>query len=128
MSYIEDNLEFGEEVVVRARIHWFAYIGAIFYCVLLFMPSRLSGLATTSLALTNKRLIGKTGMIMRKEIAVKFADIETARVQQGALIITAKGGIRIVFKGIANPRGLQQKIEEAIEIAVLGRRLPQFKD
>ncbi len=48
-------LEPGEYIIHQARIHPCAYISALLYFALLMTPGRLTGLASTRLAVTNKR-------------------------------------------------------------------------
>ena len=137
MSYIDNLLEPGETIRTRAHVHRISYIGALILLAALMTPGRLSGLASTELALTEKRVIGKTGLIRRKKISLYYKDIEIARVSQGilgrlfdygSLTISGKDGSRITFKGIAWPLDLQQQIEEAVEVAVLGHKLADSLD
>jgi len=98
------------------------------------MPGRFSGLATTKLALTNKRVLGKTGLLRQKTLAIAYTDVETAHVQRGLLgtlfdygsvTIVTKDGSRVKFRGIAEPLDVQMQIEEEAEMVTLGRKLSQ---
>ena len=111
-----------------------AYIPAALYLVFLLMPGRCFGLLSTELALTDKRLIGRVGIFNKRILNLPHKQIETVVTQRGmlgmlfnygTLIITASGGIRMRFHGIARPKELEQEIDSAIEIAVLGRALPR---
>jgi hypothetical protein len=135
MSYIDDNLEPGERVVCRARVRWAAYGYPLLVVALSLWPAQITALASTELVLTDKRVFGKRGMFKRKQIDLAHAKIETARVKfgpigawldYGTVIITAKDGTRIAFKGIAEPYDIQQQIEQAVEVATLGRKLSDF--
>ena len=134
MPYIEDNLEPGERIICKARVRRVAYVYAITLCAALMAFGRLTGLMTTELALTDKRVIGKLGLIRRKHLNLKHNAIASVRAQQGLLgqlfdygsiVITDNADRRLVFRGIAEPVDLQMQIEEAIEVAMLGRTLSQ---
>jgi len=134
MSYIETQLDPGERIVYRVRTRWTAYIWAIALLVGLMAFGRFTGLVTTELALTDKRVIGKTGLIRRKYVDLPYAAIAVARAQRGlfgilfdygALTIVGNDGSRVKFLGLAEPLDIQIQIEEAVEMAVLGRKLSQ---
>jgi uncharacterized membrane protein YdbT with pleckstrin-like domain len=124
-----------EHVLYKARVSWIAYISAILALVILMVTGGLSGLVTTELVLTNKRVTGKRGLFVRKKINVTHAEIAAVNVRRGMLgalcdygtiTILTKGGSKIAFKGISMPFYVQQQIEEAVEVAVLGRRLSDY--
>jgi len=135
MSYIKQILEPGEEITCQAGTCWIAYLTALAIFACTFHPAPLLRLISTELALTNKRLIGKTGILGKSHIAIAHAKIESISVRQtglgkfldyGQVIIRGKDGSKTVFKGIRWPLILQMEVDEAIEIAVLGRRLMDF--
>ena len=91
-------------------------------------------LASTQLALTNQRLLGKTGTFRHKKIDLLHKDIEVVVTSRGLLglvfgygtvTITGKGGIKAIFYGIKKPKIFCLEVEKASEIAVLGRILPR---
>jgi hypothetical protein len=134
MAYIEERLEPGETIVYKARVHRLSYIVAIVYFAIMMTPGKFSGLASTRLALTNKRIIGKTGMLMRSSIDIPYKDVYTVTTQQGilgklfdygTLIVSGKNGDKVKFKGISEPIDVKIQIDEAVEMAVLGRKLSQ---
>ena len=76
-------------------------------------------------------------MLGRKHIDLKHSEIELVAVRRGlfgkflsygSVVVTSKIGDRIVFKAIADPDVLQQEVDQAVEIAVLGRRLSDFEN
>jgi|GEM_PF-6850180 len=96
------------------------------------MPSRITGLASTELALTNKRIIGRVGMFRRRKLSLPHRAIELVKSQRGllgmmfnygTLIILGRDGTRIKFRGIAHPLDMELQCNEAAEIATLGRSL-----
>lgn len=93
--------------------------------LLVMMPMGISALATTELALTNKRIIGR----MRKQrLTIPFEDIESVRVRRSILgavfnygsITIIGNGIRIRFPGITKPRDMKALIDTAVENAIFG--------
>ncbi len=134
MSFIENNLQPGEHIVYQARIRKLAYVYPLLLLAGLLMFGRFTGLATTELALTDKRVLGKLGMVYRKRLDLPHAAVAIVRVRQGLLgklfdygsvTIAGNDGSRILFRGIAEPFDVQMQIEEAVEMAVLGRKLSQ---
>ena len=67
MRYVENNLIQGEQVVYRAELHWIIFIWpVIFSFVLIGIPWLITAILqkkTTEMAVTNKRVIIKTGII-----------------------------------------------------------------
>lgn len=125
----------GEEILCKADVSWVAYISALVLLVALMVTGGLSGLLTTDLTLTNKRLIGHRGFIRKKAINVFHKQISVVNVSQGllgklfdygALTIVTTEGAKHVFKGIAQPWYIKQEIEEAVEMTVLGHKLSDF--
>ncbi len=104
-------------------MHILAYIPAIIMLLLVMMPMGISSLASTELAITNKRLIGR----MRKQrLTVPFEDIETVRIRRGILgvifnygsLTIIGNGIRVRFPGITKPTEMKGLIDSAVETAV----------
>lgn len=132
MGFIRDALEYNEQVIYEAHVHWIAHVLAIVSLTALMSPTGLSRSMTTRLALTNRRIIGKTGLIWRSDIEMAYADLHTARLHRGVLgslfgygtvTLVKNDGTKRVFRGIAKPRQLKDRINAEVEMAVLGRRL-----
>lgn len=119
-SYIDKVLIPGEHVVYRARISKWSLAPLLFFGVLL-LPVVI-GLflliwawiryATTELAVTNKRVIAKTGLIQRKTVELFISKVESVQVDQGILgrifdygtvTLTGTGVQSAPFKSIADP-------------------------
>lgn len=133
--YVETLLERGETVTYRAQVRWVAYVTALLWFLLALWPGEISRLASTELALTNRRLIGKRGLFFRQAIALPHKQVESVRVRQGGLgrlfdygsvVVRSKEGRKLTFRGIAYPLELQQVVEEAVEVAILGKTLSHF--
>lgn len=135
MSYIADMLQAGERVQLKAQPSKIAYLNALLVLAAMMHPFGLMRLARTELALTDKRIIGATGVTKRTTIALPFNQIESVTVRMGFLgwlfdygnvTVTGKDGRRVTFKSILWPQVFQQEADEAIELAVLGRKLSDY--
>ena len=124
-----------EHMILEAEVSNIAYISAFVLFLALMVTGQLSGLFTTSLALTSKRVIGTRGLIMRRKIDVPHARISGVRVWRGlfgkifdygTVRILTTDGTKYTFRGITMPYYVGQQIEEAAEIAVLGHRLSEY--
>lgn len=137
MSYVSDTLEHGELVVHQTHVSSISYIAAALWLLLTMSPGGLAKMSSTELVLTDRRVIGKHGVIARHSIAVPYKELERISVSRGVLgrllgfgmvTVVGRDGRKVKFKGIARPRELQAKADEFIEMAVLGRRLPRFEE
>ncbi len=93
-SYIEQVLIQGEHLVYRARISVVTLMPLIllglatvwiFGLELVFWVMAWIKYATTELAITNKRVIAKSGLIQRKTMEMFLNKIESVQVEQGVL-------------------------------------------
>ncbi len=108
MSYIDNNIMVGEQVVYRTRLHWIIFFWpmVLFIFSLLFLFSEegvriigavliliatVKGLSsfvnfvTSEFGITNKRIIGKVGFIRRASIEVLLSKVEAIQIDQGLL-------------------------------------------
>ena len=106
MSYIDNNLMNGEDVIYRTKLHWIVFIWpAIWFVVammlingnggaaaaggLFILIAIISGISsfisytTSEFGITNKRVIVKVGFIRRNSIEVLLNKIEGVQVNQG---------------------------------------------
>ena len=115
MSYVREVLQPGEEIRFRTNVHWFVYLPAIVMfvvglalalsytatgsqhlmllilsglCVvagvLLFIPAWLKRFGT-EIAVTDRRVIYKTGLVQRDTTEINMAKIESVDVSQSIL-------------------------------------------
>ena len=93
-----------------------------------------AGLASTELALTDKRLLGKTGTT---NFAVAHKQIETAVARRsllgmlfnyGTITISGKGVSAVKFRGIIGVRHMIAMIDQATETAIFGNFLKDDGD
>lgn len=74
---------------------------------------------TTEFALTDRRVIAKTGFIRRRSLELLLTKVESIRIDQpilgrildfGTVIVTGTGGTQESFRSIAAPMILKQKV------------------
>ena len=167
MSYVEQNLISGEQVLYKTGLHWIVLVGpAIVACFFglpgLFMPIGaiatlrdkntqgmgvvgfvlliLAGLCIlvgyltrigTEMAVTNKRILIKTGLLSRRTFELLLSKVESIGVQEGLLgrmlgygsvVVRGTGGTPEPFSKISHPlefrRQVQQQIEQREKVAV----------
>lgn len=109
-----------------------AELGGVLLCVsgFLLIYSVLLGLQslililTTEFAITNRRVVAKTGFIRRHTLEMLLAKIESVSVNQnitgrllnfGTVTVTGTGGTKESFRAIVDPVGVRKKINQIIE-------------
>ena len=123
MSYVENNLIQGEQVVYRAELHWIIFIWpVIFSFVLIGIPWLIAAILqkkTTEMAVTNKRVIIKTGIISRRTIEINLSKIENIEVNQniigrifgyGIITIVGTGGTHEPFENVSQPLDFRKSV------------------
>lgn len=119
MGYVEKNLITDEKVVYKTTYHWIIFFSlrSIFSLFIIPMIER----ATDQFAVTNKRIIIKTGLISRKIVEMNISKIETVNVRQsvigrilgyGALEFTGTGGTKEIFVNISHPTEFKKRVQE----------------
>lgn len=97
------------------------YEGYLFvFCVLLAFLSALFTYMGTECALTNKRVILKTGILSRNALELRLSKCDSLRVDQGIFgrifgygtIVAMTGGAANHFKFIADPIGFRNAINQ----------------
>lgn len=132
-SYVDDVLINDERVMYRARISkWSLWplilLGVIslplFGIGLLFWLWAWIVYTTTELAITNKRVIAKTGLIQRRTIEMFLEKIESIQVDQsvlgrmfnfGSVVISGTGVHSAPFKSISDPLTLRKNFMMATD-------------
>lgn len=130
MSYIDDSLIEGERILHRARISWWSQFGLIVIGLLLlvvvaglfFLIAAWINVASTEIAITNRRIIAKFGFIRRSTVEINLEKVEALRVEQGFLgrmlnygtvFISGAGTSVAPIKDIADPLVFRRKFMEA---------------
>lgn len=103
MSYIEQTLMPGENIVSEATLHWAMFIAPAFVSIvgllaysgdggsiililgLIWLGWRVLVYYSTELAVTNKRVLAKTGVIRRHSIDVQNSKVEGLTYNQGII-------------------------------------------
>ena len=79
---------------------------------------------TTEFAVTNRRVIAKTGFIRRRTLEILLQKVESVAVYQdilgrllnfGSVTVTGTGGTRERFRMIVKPSAVRKKINHIIE-------------
>lgn len=154
MNYVDSNLMKNERVLYRAKIHWLIYskpillvalgIAATYAAsnpdirapwpglvgILVILYGLIIGIAaivtvlTTEMAVTNRRVIAKRGLIRRSTVELNHTKIETLGVDQGILdrifgsgtvAIGGTGGVISRFPGIDNPLAFRREALQAAD-------------
>jgi uncharacterized membrane protein YdbT with pleckstrin-like domain len=102
-----------------------ALIGGGFFVYALLLGLRaLIIILTTEFAVTNRRVIAKTGFIHRHTLEILLAKVESIAVRQnilgrllnfGTVTVTGTGGTRESFRAIADPTTVRKKINQIVE-------------
>lgn len=141
MSYVDDNLLSGEKVVYRTRLHWCVFFTLRGIFTLFIAP--LIQRKTTELAVTNRRVVIKTGFIKRDTLELNLVKVESVSVEQslfgrmfgyGSITVIGTGGTRESFADISAPLAFRKAVQEAIDVhaptyarvdTATGRMLPR---
>ncbi len=138
-SYTNRVLIEGEQVIYLARLSlWSQFVLILAGIVLL--PAFGAGLLlllwawiicrTTELAITNKRIITKSGIFKRSTMELRLDKIESIKVDQsimgrilnfGSITIAGTGGDRTPIESIADPLQFQQHFMSAVSSNDKGR-------
>jgi uncharacterized membrane protein YdbT with pleckstrin-like domain len=144
MSYVDSNLMKGEEVIHKAKLHWIIYMQAVLSAVigiaiwsvsaelgiLMFLVAIILGggawirMISTELAVTNKRVIVKVGLIRRQTAELNHAKVESFNINQGILgrilgygtvLVSGTGSGQTPVNSIADPLGFRRKAMASID-------------
>ena len=149
MSYVDNNLIQGETVLHKARLHWFIYVpsavllvlgigtwiagddnvkalGAVFALAGVWLGLKaLIAVWSVEMAVTNKRVIVKTGLIARNTLELNHAKIESYKVDQsimgrllgfGDLTIVGTGATHEPVRLIDDPLLFRRKAIEIMDV------------
>jgi len=118
-AYVNNNLIRGEVVVYETTYHWIIFFSLKALITLFISP--LMDRWTDEFAITNKRIIIKTGLIGRRTIELNLSKIESVNVDQsifgrilgfGSVQIVGTGGTRETFTNINNPITFRKRFQE----------------
>ena len=118
-SYVNNNLIRGETVEYETTYHWIIFFSLRALLSLFIAP--LIDKLIDEFAITNKRVIIKTGLISRRTIELNLSKIESVNVDQsilgrilgyGSLQIVGTGGTKEIFPNIQRPLTFRKKFQE----------------
>ena len=139
-GYVDSNLNPGEHVVYRGTVHWIIYLPpVVMLCfglpligvserlgMVLAVAGLLAGAAAyvrqtaSEFAVTNHRVIVKTGLLARRTIEINIARVESVEVEQdiagrlfdyGAITVIGTGGTKELFTTIDNPQQFRRMVQ-----------------
>ena len=127
-GYVRSHLISGEQVAYETTMHWVAFFSlrGLFTLVLWPLIDRL----TTEFAVTNKRVIVKTGWVQRETLELNLSRVESLSVDQrvmgrllgyGTITIIGTGGTKEPFHGIAHPLEFRNAVQEQLSVAPSSR-------
>jgi uncharacterized membrane protein YdbT with pleckstrin-like domain len=143
-SYVSSHLDPGEQVVHEARIHWVIYLGPVFalaagfvlaipgsamsYGGAVLLAIGLIGLlvswvrqVTSEFAVTDRRVIVKTGFLSRRTIELNMSKVESIQVDQdilgrllnyGTITVIGTGGTKEPFAMIDDPLAFRHAVQK----------------
>lgn len=149
MSYVDENLSPGEEVRYRAKVHWSIYVSSVLTLsvgliiwvsqthgkgvslllilliasLYLFLRALLYA-SSTELAITNQRIIAKTGFVRRNTIEQRLEKVDNVGVHQnglqrlfnaGSVRITGSGASQTPIRNIESPLYFRREVNNAID-------------
>lgn len=100
------------------------FSGIIFLTSIAMSVEALILLNTTEFAVTDRRIIAKTGFIRRHTLEMFLSKVESVSVRQtwlgrlmdaGTVTVTGTGGTKESFSAIDDPVGVRKKINQIIE-------------
>jgi uncharacterized membrane protein YdbT with pleckstrin-like domain len=131
MSYVERTLAADETVRLRAKLHWIIWLRA--WCALLLLGVLIVGIVifvrdvilmtTTEVAITNRRLIRKTGWLNWKTSELELTSVEAINLEQslwgrlfgfGRIQIHGTGDDVWVSPLLVDPLRFRRELESAL--------------
>lgn len=137
-SYIQRTLAADETLLAEGKISKWSlfhiYCAAVIFGVsIICLPISVALLLyawlkirSTEMGITSKRVIRKSGVIMRDTSEIRLSKVESVSVKQGMLgrmfgygdvIISGSGGNDAVMKGVKDPLVFRGQVQEAFERA-----------
>ena len=130
MSYIDESLVEGETLIHRARVSWWSQfplllLGVVTLVIvvgLVFLVMAWIRVRSTELAITNRRVIAKSGFVKRHTVEINLDKVEALKVEQGVwgrvlnfgtIFISGAGTSVAPIRDIADPLVFRRKFMEA---------------
>lgn len=151
MSYIDTHLLKDEIVIYRTLLHWKVFIIPVVFAVMvlaifvliaakagykhvellivipaiLFILNAYITRRSSEFAVTNRRVIMKTGVIQTRSLEILLNKVEAVAVNQtllgkmmnyGDIVITGSGGTKELYRGIEDPLAFRRAVQEATPV------------
>lgn len=126
MTYAESTLVRGETIVYKASLHWMIFVPAVvLMSFLIGIPLLIVdwiAWKTTEMAITNKRVILKSGWITRRTLELNLTKVENVSVEQGivgrlmnfgTITVVGTGGTRESFNWVVSPLEFRKAVQAA---------------
>jgi len=119
MGYISRHLGGNETIHYMVHHHWIIFFSWRSLITLLIYP--ISKILFYEFAITNKRIIVKTGVLQIRTVELSIEKIETINAEQpilgrilryGDIIIVGAGGTIEKYQRVANPIRFRKKFQE----------------
>jgi uncharacterized membrane protein YdbT with pleckstrin-like domain len=148
MGYVDENLMPGENVIYKAKLHWWIFVGPIvelvlaviffiiagasadatwtYVAILFLIAGILNGIgafinySSSEFAVTDKRVIGKTGFIRRNTVELLLNKVESVSINQGifgrivdsgTVMVVGTGGTKNRLGNISNPMEFRRQVQ-----------------
>jgi len=132
-SYVNASIAANETIVYEAKVSWLSQL-PLLILGLLTLPFMGIGLIcfivafvrvwTTELAITDKRVIAKFGLISRSTVEMRLSKVETVQVDQsilgrilnyGSVVVSGAGVPRAPIPGISSPLNFRGRLNAILE-------------
>ena len=132
-SFVQGTLGKDEKVIVEGRVSGWALVPSIIIGIItiplfglgiIIILSAVFTYISTELAVTNKRVVAKTGFIKRSTIELNLSKVESIQVHQGlfgrilnygSLVVSGAGNPQAPIPNIADPMSFRRLATEAQE-------------
>lgn len=136
MTYIQQTLAKDETLLATSKISKWSlfhiYFAALLFGIsIVFLPVTAALLLyaylkirSTEMGITSKRVIRKSGVVMRDTAEIRLSKVESVSVRQGFLgrifgygdvVIAGTGGNGAVMKGVADPLVFRAAVDDACD-------------
>ena len=132
-SFVQGTLGKDEKIIVEGRVSGWALVPSIIIGIItiplfglgiIIILSAVFTYISTELAVTNKRVVAKTGFITRSTIELNLSKVESIQVHQGlfgrilnygSLVVSGAGNPQAPIPNIADPMSFRRLATEAQE-------------
>jgi uncharacterized membrane protein YdbT with pleckstrin-like domain len=155
VSYIDRNLIAGERVVYRTHLHWLVLLPPLLFSVVILLPlawyltgdyrayawiplllafllmlPALVRRQSSDFAVTNKRVMMKSGVFTTHSVELMLNKIEAISVNQsfigrlfgyGDIVVTGSGGTHEAFSRIQGPLEFRRAVQSVSDTGALAR-------